>query len=108
MALLQPQQIGLGTAVVPVAATVTVGDAAYPDDRAWFEVTNGSGGAINATLVVPGSYFGQALPDVVVSVPAGTTRRFGPLVASLADPNDGQIDLICSAVTSVTIAVVRI
>lgn len=108
MALLQPQQIGLGTAVTPVAATATVGDAAYPDDRAWFEVTNGSGGAVNATLVVPGSYFGVALPDVVVSIPAGQTRRFGPLVSALADQTDGQIDLICASVTSVTIAVVRI
>lgn len=108
MALLQPQQIGLGTAITYAAATVTVGDAAYPDDRAWFEVVNGSGGSINATLVVPGSYFGQARPDVVVAVPAGQTRRIGPLSPELADPIDGQVDLICSAVTSVTIAVVRI
>lgn len=108
MALLTYQQIGLGTLVVPVAATVTVGDSVTPDDRGWVEVTNGSGSSINVTLVVPGSQYGQERPDVVQAVAAGVTRRFGPMTADLADPTDGQIDIICSAVTTVTVAAVRV
>lgn len=108
MAALTVQQIGVtGTLVTYAAATVTVGDTVAPDDRTWFEVNNGSGGSINATLDVPGSTFGQANPDVVVAVAAGAIRRIGPLVPALADPTTGLCKVTCSSVTSVTVAAVR-
>lgn len=108
MAALTVQQIGLGTLITYAAATVTVGDTVAPDDRTWFEVVNGSGGSINATLDVPGTTFGTANPDFVQAIAAGATRRFGPLVPALADGTTGLCKLTCSSVTSVTIAAVRI
>lgn len=107
MAALTVQQIGLGTLITPVAATVTVGDTVAPDDRTWFEVTNNSGGSINATLDVPGSTFGSSNPDFVQAIANGVTRRFGPLVPALADPTTGLCKITCSSVTSVTVAAVR-
>lgn len=108
MALLTPQQAAItGTLITYQAATVTVGDSVAPDDHTCFEVVNGSGGSITATVTVPGSTYGQANPDVGVAVAAGTTRRIGPLVAGLADPTTNLVTIICSSVTSVTIAAVR-
>lgn len=108
MAALAYQQIAItGVAVTYAAATVTVGDTLPPDDRGWFEVANASGGSITATLTIPGSTFGQANPDVAVTVANGATKRIGPLTAGIADPTTGLCTLICSSVTSVTIAGVR-
>lgn len=109
MALLSYQQIDVaGTAKTYGAATATTGDAVTPDDRGFVHVKNGSGAGITVTLVVPGSQYGQARPDITISIAAGADRMIGPMVADLADPTDGQIDVICSAVTSVTIAAVRV
>lgn len=108
MALLTPQQAAVtGTLVTYAAATVTVGDTVAPDDHTCFEIVNGSGGSITATLDVPGTTFGQANPDVAVSIANGVTKRIGPLVAGLADPTTGLCKVVCSSVTSVTIAAVR-
>jgi hypothetical protein len=106
MAALAVQQIGLGNAITPVAAGAS-GDTAAPDDRAWFEVTV-VGTATVVTLVVPGSAYGVARPDVVTASLTNTTRRFGPLVPDLADPTTGLITISTSQQTAVTIALVRI
>lgn len=105
MALMTPTQIGMGTAVAPVAAAAS--NTAVPDNRAWFEVTVGAT-ATDVTLVVPGSAYGQARPDVVNSGLANTTRRYGPLVPDLASPSTGLVELTCSQTAGVTIALVRV
>lgn len=108
MAALALQQIGItGTKITPVAAGGS-GDTVTPDDRTCVEVTNGSGGAITATVVVPGSLYGQARADIAKSIPNGETHRFGGLVADLADPTTGLISITYSSATSVTVAWVRI
>lgn len=108
MALLTAQQAAVtGTLVTYAAATVTVGDTCAPDDHTCFEIINASGSPITATLTVPGTTFGQANPDVAVTVTNGTTKRIGPLVAGLADPTTGLCQVICSSITSITIAAVR-
>lgn len=109
MALLTPQQVAItGTLVTYAAATATTGDTVAPDDHTCFEVVNGSGGTITATLTIPGTTFGQANPDVAVSIANGVTRRIGPLTAGIADPTTGLCQIICSSVTTVTIAAVRV
>lgn len=108
MALLSTQQITAQGAAITLQAAAGGGDAAYPDDRSFFWIKNGGGAPINVTLVVPGTTYGQANPDVVVAVPNGGERMIGPLNAQLADPSDGQVDITYSAVTSVTVALVRI
>jgi hypothetical protein len=103
MALLTPQQIGYNTTITTAAAATS--NTAVADDRCWFEVTVGAT-STTVALVVPGSSYGQARPDVSTGAVTNTTRRFGPLVPDLA--TDGVVEVTCSQVTNVTIALVRI
>jgi hypothetical protein len=58
---------------------------------------------------VPGTSFGQANPDVAVTVPITTGERLiGPLTASLADVTTGLITVTHSQTATVTCALVRI
>jgi hypothetical protein len=67
---------------------------------------NASGSPITVTVVVPGTYAGQPLTDVPVSVPATTGERWiGPLSSRLADPTTGLINITYSGVTSLTVGV---
>lgn len=108
MALLAPQQIQITGPAITLAAAAGGGDTVAPNDRLFLWVKNASGSPITVTVVVPGTYFGQALPDVAVSVPATTGERMiGPLDSRLADPSTGVISITYSAVTSVTVAAVK-
>lgn len=109
MALIAAQQLAI-TGVTPTFAAATGGgDTIAPDDRTFLRLKNGSGGAITATIVVPGTTYGQANPDVAVNIPATTGDvLIGPLVPALADPSTGLINVTYSGVTSLTAAVVRV
>lgn len=107
MALLTPQQVGI-TGTTPSYGAVAASDTVVPDDRAFLIVKNASGSADTCTVVVPGAYLGQNIPDVAVTVPATTGERWiGPLTAALADPATGLITITHSQTTSVTCALVR-
>lgn len=108
MALLTAQQVGItGTAVT--YATPTVSDTVAPDERAFWHVKNTNAATRTATVVVPGSTYGQANPDVPVTVAALTgDQMIGPLSAALADSSTGLITLTLSATAGVTAAIVRI
>lgn len=107
MATLAPQQIAVtGTTVTFVAASAG-GDACVPDDRVFLRVKNGSGSSINVTVVVPGSTYGQPNPDPVIAVPATTGDVTIDLPPALADPTTGLVSWTYSAVTTVTVALVR-
>jgi hypothetical protein len=111
VALVPYQQIGIsGAAVTFAAATAGAGgDQFIPDDRGFAIVHNGSGSAVTATLVVPGSIYGQPRTDVTISVPAGADRFIGPMASDLADTAvDGYVDITYSSATTVTVAAVRI
>ena len=108
MALLSAQQVAItGTSVTFSAAGAS--DTVAPDDRAYWHVKNTNAATRTATVVVPGTLFGQALADVAVTVAATTGDvLIGPLVQALADPATNLITLTTSAQTNVTSAVVRI
>lgn len=108
MALLAYQQAAI-TGPATTFAAVAASDTMPPDDRGFLWVKNANAGADSAVVVVPGTSFGQANPDVTVSVPATTGERLiGPLVASLADPSTGLITVTHSVTATVTCALVRI
>lgn len=107
MALLTRQQVGV-TGTTPTYGAVAASDTVEPDDRAFLIVKNGSGSPITTTVVVPGSTFGQANPDIPVTVPAGGERWIGPFTANLVDSTTGLITVTHSAQTSVTCALVRV
>ncbi len=109
MALLAHQQIAATGTAVSHAAAAGGGDTVAPDSRLFLWVKNASGGAITVTVVVPGTYYGQALADIAVSVPATTGERLiGPLDNRLADPSTGVVNITYSGVTSLTVAAVKV
>ena len=107
MALLGQQQVSATGTTPNFVAASAGGDTFVPDERGFLYIKNGSGSSITVTLVVPGSEYGQARPDVAIPVPAGADRLVGPLVADLADPTDGLVHVTYSGVTSLTVAVLR-
>lgn len=108
MALLQYQQSSINGEQIDYTAADAAGDTIRPDERGAVIVRNGSAGAVTVTVVVPGTEYGQPRPDVPVSVPAGTDWMIGPFPRDLADQADALVDIIYSAVASVTRAAVRV
>jgi hypothetical protein len=97
-----------GTAITFSAATVTAGDkAVLTDNSCKLLVNNASGGSINVTLDSFKTLQGLTVPNRTVAVAAGTIKAI-PLNKSLnANPSDAnKAHFVCSAVTSVTVAVV--
>lgn len=109
MALLAPQVVSI-TGLAPVYSAVAASDTIAPDSGLVLHVKNAGGSIDTATVVVPGSRFGQANPDVAVSVPATTGDRMIKLDSpnELADPTTGLITVTHSFTTSVTCAYVRV
>lgn len=107
MTLRTPQAVDIIGSAQTFAA-VASSDTFNPNVRGFWEVTNNSGGSINATVVVPGTEYGQARADVVVAIANGATKKIGPLVPDLADPTTGLITINHSGTSSVTGAYVYI
>ena len=101
-------------ALTPASAAAANGDtiAVVGDDRVVLEVTNGSGASINVTIapvsasVTIRGVGPVTVPSRVVAVPAGATRRIGPIPQGYA--TDGVVGVAYSALTSVTRAAFRI
>jgi hypothetical protein len=109
VALLGVQQITQAGVAVTTQAAAAGGDTVQPGDSTWIEVTNAGGGSINVTVdsVVPSNYGTDV--DLVVAVPAGQSRRIGPLgPARFANPTTGLVNVTYSGVASVTVAAVKI
>lgn len=108
MALLSTQQVLL-TGTTPSYVAVAASDTVVPDNGSFLIVKNGNASPDTCTVVTPGSTFGQANPDVAVSVPATTGERWiGPMVPELADPTTGLITITHSVTATVTCAYVRV
>lgn len=108
MALLTSVAATLAGTTVTYVAAAAGGDTAQYSPNTELCVRNGSGAAVTVTVVVPGNtQFGQAEPDVPVSVPAGGEKRIS-LVRELVDPATGYISFTYSASASVTVALVQV
>lgn len=107
MATLAVQQIAVTGTAPAYAAASAGGDAANPQTHTCLHVKNGSAAAINVTLAVPGSTYGQANPDPVVAVPAGGDA-FIYLPPAVADPSTGLVSWTYSAAASVTVALLGV
>lgn len=98
-----------GTAITFSAATVTAGDKAIlADDRSILLVNNGSGGSINVTLDSFMTTQGLTVPNRTVAVAAGTMKAIPLYKALNGNPADSnKAHFVCSAVTTVTLAVIN-
>lgn len=102
MALLTRQVPSLyGTAVTYAAAT-SGGDTFGWVAGGVLRVKNGSASAVTVTVVVPGTTYGQANPDVPIVVAAGAEVAIGAVPNALAV--DGVVSVTYTAVTSVTVS----
>jgi hypothetical protein len=116
MAVLTVQNLSLtGLAATLAAATATTGDKFDnpTDERTFLRVTNGSGASINVTITAQAAninvsgYGLVALANQVVAVAAGASKDIGPFPAALWNDANGQVNFVCSAVTSVTVGAIR-
>src|SRR5687767_2011294 len=106
LAVQQVERAGLTPAFT--AANVDGHSSANTGKEALY-VTNGSGGSINVTVVTPGTVDGLAVADRVIAVPAGQSRIIGPFPPLAYDqPGTNAVHVDFSAVTSVTVAALRI
>lgn len=107
MALLSTQVVApTGTALTFAAATVGGDTCATGSDVRLF-VKNGSGSSITVTLVTPGTVDGDlAIADRTVTVAAGAETAI-PMTDLYRNPSTGVASITYSAVTTVTVAVVR-
>ena len=103
MALISPQAMAV-TGTAPTFSAPTASDTLAPTDRGVYIVRT-TGTATTVVMVVPGNdSFGQARPDVSVSVGATAVHAI-PLTAyqAAADPTTGLITITHSgALTGVT------
>lgn len=103
MALLNHQAPKLSGTAITYAAADAAGDTLGHTTSGVLRVKNGSAGAVTVTVVTPGNTkYGQADPDIPVSVAAGAEVAIGPFPNSLAV--DGVVSVTYSAVASVTVA----
>lgn len=112
MAALTTQTVTLaGPLITFAAATVTTGDTFVADDRTSLWVKNASGGSVNATITHgPKGVAGLTVgPMVIACSNAGSgLTPIGPFGQSeWNDPVAGNVTVVFSAVTSITIAAVR-
>jgi hypothetical protein len=75
-----------GATATPAAPTVD-GDAIRPGTA--LLVHNTSGGALNLTIVTGGTVGSRAVPDDVISVPAGAWRLVGNFTESVLPQTSG-------------------
>jgi hypothetical protein len=110
MALLAAQS-PTATGLTPTYSLVSASDTVrYVNNRMFLLCKNTSGSANTVTVVVPGSTYGQANPDIAVTVPATTGEKWiGPLDRGMVDTSTGLITITNSApATGVSVAVVAL
>ena len=109
MAALTVQPIlAAGTTVAFSAATVTTGDTVALDTQTTVLVNNGSGSSINVTFTSKRpAADGYTVADKVVAVAAGAIKGFALDPAVYNDSTTAVATIVCSAVTTVTLAATR-
>jgi hypothetical protein len=90
------------------AAAVADGAKFSNDGRMFLHVKNGSGAPINVTIQTPGTVDGLAIAEQVVAVTNAEERMIGPFPPSIYNQSDGMVYADYSAVTDVTVALLRL
>lgn len=97
-----------GVDMAGVAADVA-GDEWTNTGQEFIEIKNGGASPITATLDIKSTVDGAVVTDPTVSVAAGATKMIGPFPSAYyTDATTGRAKVTYSAVTSVTIKVVKL
>ncbi len=70
-------------------------------------IKNGDSGAHTVTIVTDATVDGLDVVDRAVAIPAGETWLIGPFPADVYNDDNNRVQLTYSAVTAVTIAIVK-
>lgn len=108
MAQLSYQQAKTTGQAITMQAASGGGDSVTVAENGALLVRNGDASSKTVTVVVPGTQYGQARPDIAVVVAAGETALIGPFPFDLADPVTRLVNVTYSAVTAVTVAAITI
>lgn len=106
MALLAQQVVAL-TGLTPTYTAAAASTTVLCGERSFLHVKNAAGSSMTVTITATGRLRGQAVADLVVTVPATTgDKMIGPLTPDLfASTSDGVSAAITySSTTSVTVA----
>lgn len=108
MAALTVQQAAQTGIVVAFVAAAGGGDSFVNDGRTYLHVKNGGGGSINVTVDSVRACDQGGDHDVVVAVGAGAEKVIGPLDPVRFNGAGGAVAVSYSAVTTVTVAAVKL
>lgn len=96
------------TGITPTFTAADVaGDRFANDGRTMVRVKNGSGSAVTVTFVIPTTVDGQAVTGKAMVVPATTGDVMSDVFPPEYNNSLGEVSWTYSAVSSVTVAVVR-
>jgi len=109
MPLLTPQVVVL-TGIEPALVTADVGgDEFVNSGRDFIHIKNGGGSPIDVTIDSQVDCNQGVDHDAVVSIPATTGEKFiGPFPKDRFNDEAGKVQITYSAITSVTIGIVRL
>ncbi|GFH34290.1 hypothetical protein [Streptomyces pacificus] len=110
MATLSVQAITAGGLSPTYSAASGGGDKVKPGPTTFLHVINGDASPITVTVAVPGNFYASvANPDLPVTVGASDEEMIPVPATPFADSSDsGLASISYSAVTSVTVAALRI
>lgn len=107
MAALTTTVVGAGGTAVAYTAAAGGGDSCQTGAGVVLLVKNGDASSHTVTLVTPGTVNGLAIADRAVTVAAGAEVAI-PVGAEYRDRATGRASVTYDAVTSLTVAVVRV
>ncbi len=112
VALAATQQIvDIGIAPTYQGSLSTSDTYTFPNDgKTFLHVKKSGAGACTATIITPATYFGKAIPDTTVTIPASTgDKLIGPFQPELyTDPTTGLVSVTFSEITGLTVAVLKL
>ena len=89
-------------------AANTDGNKFANDGMMFVHVKNGAGAPINVTIQTPGTVDGLAIAEQVVAVTNAEERLIGPFPPGIYNQSDGYVYVDYSAVTTITVSVLRL
>ena len=109
MATLTPQVIALAGITPTLVAAEAGGDEFVNSGRDFIHIKNGDAAAMDVTVNSQAPCSQGEDHDVVVTVPATSGEKFiGPFPKDRFNDTAGKVQITYSAVTSVTIGIVRL
>jgi hypothetical protein len=81
-------------------------DTMPPGSNLYYHIKTGATGT-TVTVVVPGTLYGTARPDIAVVISTNTDRIIGPLIGDVADPATGLVTITTSSQATCTCALLQ-